>query len=275
MTAVPGSVAIVGAGPGDPELLTRRAYHRIQTADVVLHDSLVSDSIVELVPAEAAVLDVGKRPGGERTSQDEINRLMLEEARRGSAVVRLKGGDPFLFGRGGEEIEYLADHDVRLELVPGVSSVLAGPAVAGIPLTHRDHASSLTVVTGHEDPTKPDSALDWAAIGRTVSAGGTLVILMGVRRLPDNVEALLANGVPTETPAALIEQATLPGEFTVSGTLETIEDRAQSAGIAPPAVTVVGDVVRIGESVAGCLGSAPAAGVLAAYAAGAERGVRQ
>lgn len=269
----PGTVAIVGAGPGDPELLTVKARARIDAADVVLHDSLVGDGVVASVPETARRVNVGKRPGGERTSQAEINRRMVEEARRGRRVVRLKGGDPTVFGRGGEEAEHLAANDVPFEVVPGVSSVLAGPQAAGIPLTHREYASSLTVVTGHEDPTKADSALDWEALARTVAAGGTLVILMGVSRLQDNVRALREYGVPADTPAALVERATLPGEFAVTGDLAGIVETAREAGIEPPAVTVVGDVVSVGERVADVDGAAPAlVGTLAGAALEADGG---
>jgi uroporphyrin-III C-methyltransferase len=249
-----GTVYVVGAGPGDPELLTVKAHRLIEDADVVLHDSLVGDGIVEALPGDATVVNVGKTPGGERTPQETINDRMVRESRRGRTVVRLKGGDPTVFGRGGEEAEHLAAAGVPFEFVPGVTSAIAGPESSGIPLTHREHASALTVVTGHEDPTKDESALDWDALGRTVTAGGTLVVLMGVRRLPDNVDALRAAGVPADTPAAMVERATLDDEFAVTGTLETIVDRARETGVEPPAVTVVGDVVAVGERVRAQLG---------------------
>lgn len=270
----PGSVAIVGSGPGDPELLTIKARKRLDAADVILHDALVSDGVLDSFPASARIEYVGKRPDGERTTQAEINRRMVEEARVGNRVVRLKGGDPTIFGRGGEEAEHLAANDVPFEIVPGISSVLAGPQAAGIPLTHRDYASSLTVVTGHEDPTKEDSSLDWEALSRTVSAGGTLVILMGVRRLLDNVAALREYGVASETPVAMIERATLPGEFAVNDTLDGIVATARDAGIEPPAVTVVGEVVSVGEQLADVEGAAPALlGSLAGTALQADGGL--
>ena len=262
MSIAAGSVAIVGAGPGDPELLTRRAYDLIRCADVIFYDALVGDAVLDELPEAARAVNVGKRPGGGRTPQTEINRRLVRAARSGQRVVRLKGGDPFVFGRGGEEAEQLAAHDVPIELVPGVSSVLAGPAAAGIPLTHREHASSLTVVTGHEDPTKSESALDWEAIARTVEAGGTLVILMGVRRLGDNIAELTSNGLSESIPVAMVERASLPGEYTLTGTLGTVVPLAREAGIEPPAITVVGDVVAVGESIAECLGAAPASRLL-------------
>lgn len=257
-TNPPTVVHIVGAGPGDPELLTVKAHRLIEQADVILHDSLVGEGIVDDLPETATVENVGKKPGGERTPQSAIDRRMIEEARRGSRVVRLKGGDPCVFGRGGEEAEALAAAGVPFEIVPGVTSAIGVPEALGIPLTHREHASSLTVVTGHENPEKDESALDWDGLARNVRAGGTLVVLMGVGRLPDNVAALVDHGVPSDTPAAMIERGTLPDEFAVSGTLETIVDDAADTGISPPAVTIVGDVVAVGDAVKDYLGAAPA-----------------
>ncbi|WP_435177254.1 uroporphyrinogen-III C-methyltransferase [Halorussus sp. AFM4] len=251
-----GTAYLVGAGPGDPELLTVKARRLLDEADVVLHDNLVGDDLVASIPDCTTVENVGKQPGGERTPQAEINDMLVREARAGRDVVRLKGGDPTLFGRGGEEAEYLARHGVPFEFVPGVTSAIAGPSAGGIPATHRDHASALAVVTGHEDPTKPDSAIDWDALADIVSAGGTLVILMGVGRLPDNVAALDERGVDAETPVAMVERATLPSERTVTGTLDTIVERARAVDVEPPAVTVVGDVVNVRETVANCLGGA-------------------
>lgn len=241
-----GTVYLAGAGPGDPDLLTRKASRLLETADVVLYDSLVSDGVLDLVPADTRTRDVGKRPGpdGERTSQARINALLVKHARAGETVLRLKGGDPTVFGRGGEEAGHLAAAGVPYEFVPGVSSVLGAPEAAGIPLTHRGCASSLTVVTGREDPTKADSSLDWEGITRNVVAGGTLVVLMGVGRLPEIARGLEAYGVPAETPAATVQEATLPGERLVRGTVGTIGESVREAGVDPPATTVVGDVVE-------------------------------
>jgi uroporphyrin-III C-methyltransferase len=244
-----GTVSLVGAGPGDPDLLTVKARRLLDSADVVLYDALVSEAIRDLPPESVDRIDVGKRSGGERTTQAEINRLLIRRASAGDDVVRLKSGDPCVFGRGGEEAEELAAAGVPFEVVPGITSAVAGPGLAGVPPTHRDHASSLTVVTGHEDPTKADSALDWDALARSITAGGTLVILMGVGRLPDNVAALQGGGVDPETPVAMIERASCEDEFTVTGTLDTITDRAREVGIDPPAVTVVGDVVDVRDRV--------------------------
>jgi uroporphyrin-III C-methyltransferase len=259
MSATPtGTVYLVGAGPGDPDLLTVKARRLLDEADVVLHDSLVGDGVVESIPDGVCVENVGKRADGERTPQAEINERLVQEAGAGRDAVRLKGGDPCVFARGGEEAEHLARHGVPFEVVPGITSAIAAPGVAGIPPTHRDHASTLAVVTGHEDPTKADSALDWDALSGLVSAGGTLVILMGVGRLPDNTAALRTAGVDPETPVAMVERATLPDERVVTGTLDTIVDRADESGIEPPAVTVVGDVVGVRETVAHCLGGSDA-----------------
>jgi uroporphyrin-III C-methyltransferase len=253
-----GTVYLVGAGPGDPELMTVKARRLLDSADVVLHDSLVGDGVVDTIPDDVRVENVGKRANGDRTPQAEINDRLIREAKAGREVVRLKGGDPTIFARGGEEAEHLARHNVPFEVVPGITSAVAAPGVAGIPATHRDHASALAVVTGHEDPTKADSALDWGALSDLVSAGGTLVILMGVGRLPDNAAALRAAGVDPTTPVAMVERATLPDERVVTGTLDTIVDVADAAAIEPPAVTVVGDVVGVRETVARCLGGSDA-----------------
>lgn len=247
----PETVYLIGAGPGDPELLTVKARRHLDSADIVMHDSLVGDGIVDTLPESADIVDVGKRPddGGRRWTQEEINSRMVREARAGNAVARLKGGDATVFGRGGEEAEYLAEEGIPFEFVPGVTSAIAGPALAGIPVTHREHASSLTVVTGHEDPTKEESALDWDALAKTVVAGGTLVILMGVGRLPDNVAALRAGGVPGDTPVAFIERATWPEGDVNLATLDAAVDVRDEAGIEPPAIVVVGDVVGIRERI--------------------------
>ena len=252
-----GSVHLVGAGPGDPELLTVKAHRLLEDADVVLYDSLTTAEVLDVTDA-GTVVNVGKKSDGDGpTTQEEINRLMVRHAKAGKDVVRLKGGDPTVFGRGGEEAEHLAAASVPFEIVPGVSSVLS-PGSVGIPLTHREHASSLTIITGHEDPTKDESALDWDALARTVEAGGTLAILMGVRRLPDNVAALRERGLPAETPVAMVERATRPEEFTLTATLGSIVERSREVGIEPPALTIVGDVVSVRDQIAPLLGGSAA-----------------
>ena len=233
-----GVVHLVGSGPGDPELLTLKARRLIDEADVVLHDKLPGPEIIETIP-DGKREDVGKRAGGERTSQAYTNERLVELAREGKQVVRLKGGDPFVFGRGGEEAAYLAEHGVDFRVVPGVTSALAGPALAGIPATHREHASSVSVVTGHEDPTKDESAVDWDALAATQ---GTIVVLMGVGKLPEYTQALRGAGMDGEVPVALVERASPPDERVVAGTVETITRVADRENVEPPAVTVIGDV---------------------------------
>ncbi len=238
-----GTVYLVGSGPGDPELLTVKAARLLEDADIVLHDKLPGPAILSEIPEDKRE-DVGKRAGGERTPQSAINERMVELAREGNDVVRLKGGDPFVFGRGGEEMVYLADHDVPFEVVPGISSAVAAPAAADIPVTHRDHASSVSFVTGHEDPTKEESAVDWQALADT---GGTIVVLMGVGKLPDYTQALREAGMDPETPVALVEKGTRPGQKVATGTLDTIVAARDEVGIEPPAVTVIGGVAGVRE----------------------------
>ncbi|MFB6135571.1 MAG: uroporphyrinogen-III C-methyltransferase [Halobacteriaceae archaeon] len=239
------TVYLVGSGPGDPDLLTVKAARLLDEADVVLHDKLPGPDVLGRVPEEKRE-DVGKRAGGERTPQSEINERLVELAREGKEVVRLKGGDPFVFGRGGEEAEYLADRGVDFEVVPGVTSAVAAPEVAGVPVTHREHASSVSFVTGHEDPTKEESAVDWAALAAT---GGTIVVLMGVGRLPDYTAALREAGMDPETPVALVERGTRPGQRVATGTLASAVDVRDLAGIEPPAVTVIGEVAATRDRV--------------------------
>ena len=251
-----GTVYLVGSGPGDPDLMTVKAARLVESADVVLHDKLPGPEILEAIPAEKRE-DVGKRAGGEWTPQEYTNRRLVELAAAGNSVVRLKGGDPFVFGRGGEEAEHLADAGIPFEVVPGVTSAIAGPAVAGIPVTHRDHASSVSFVTGHEDPTKEESAIDWDALAAT---GGTIVVLMGVGKLPAYTAELREAGLDDDTPVALVERATWPGMTVATGTLDTIVEVRDEAGIEPPAITVIGEVAATRDRVVAFLenaGSAP------------------
>ncbi|WP_336023970.1 uroporphyrinogen-III C-methyltransferase [Halobellus salinisoli] len=237
-TGPPGTVYLVGSGPGDPELLTVKARRLLDEADVVLHDKLPGPEILDSIPEDKRE-DVGKRAGGEWTPQEYTNRRLVELAREGKDVVRLKGGDPFVFGRGGEEMEHLASEGIPFEVVPGITSAIAGPGTTGIPVTHRDHTSSVSFVTGHEDPTKEESAVDWEALAAT---GGTLVVLMGVGKLPKYTQALREAGMDPETPVALIERATWPEMRVASGTLDDIVDVRDREGIEPPAITVIGEV---------------------------------
>jgi uroporphyrinogen III methyltransferase / synthase len=242
-----GTVYLVGAGPGDPGLATKRALDLIARADVIVHDRLVSPELLRHAPPEAELVHVGKQPGNPSVGQEEINDLLIREALQGKQVVRLKGGDPFVFGRGGEEAEALARAGVRFEVVPGVTAGVAAPAYAGIPVTHRDEASAVAFVTGHEDPGKDESAIDWSALA---AFPGTLVFYMGVRNLSMLAERLIEHGRPPEEPAAVVERGSLPGQRTVSASLGKIAERAGSDGIRPPAVTVVGSVASLRERLA-------------------------
>lgn len=251
-TAAVGKVYLVGAGPGDPELLTRKAHRLLAEGDVILHDKLSGPDILADIPPERRE-DVGTRGHGDTTPQSYVNERLVELARQGKTVVRLKGGDPTVFGRGGEEMAYLAEHDVPFEVVPGITSAIAGPEIAGIPVTHRDHASSVSFVTGHEQPEKDSSAVDWEALAET---GGTIVVLMGVNRLPDYTAALRDAGMDPDTPVAMVERATWPGQQVATGTLETIEAEAEAVGIEPPAVTIIGGVAGYRDEVDSALSTA-------------------
>jgi len=252
-TVAPGKVYLVGSGPGDPDLLTVKARRLLDEADVVLHDKLPGPDVIDMIPDERRE-DVGKRARGERTSQQYTNERMAELAGEGKTVVRLKGGDPFVFGRGGEEMVYLARNGVPFEVVPGVTSAIAGPGVAGIPVTHRNHASSVSFVTGHEDPTKEESAVDWAALAAT---GGTIVVLMGVGKLPDYTAALRDAGMDPGTPVALVERGTWPDQRVAMGTLDTIVDARDEMAVEPPAITVIGDVAAERQRVLSLLENGP------------------
>ena len=238
MTHGIGLVYLVGAGPGDPELITVKGLACLRRADVVLYDRLVAAELLAEAHPGAELIDVGKAPARQRRSQDEINALLIEKARAGLTVVRLKGGDPFVFGRGGEECQALAAAGLPYEVVPGVSSAVAVPAYAGIPVTHRDHASSFTVVTGHNAGGDASEA-DWSGLPAT----GTLVCLMGVGHLPEVARRLTALGRPATTPAAVIGWGTTGRQVVVTGTLADIAQRA--ADVEPPATIVIGEVVGL------------------------------
>jgi len=238
-----GVVYLVGAGPGDVGLLTLKARDLLATSDVVIHDNLVNPEALRFAPPHAERIDVGKVGGGRRTPQAEINRLLIVRARRGERVVRLKGGDPFLFGRGGEEAEALRRAGVPFEIVPGVTSALAVPAYAGIPLTHRGLSSSVAIVAGAR--AEGESSLD--AEQHALLRADTLVVLMGTARLRRIAEALVAAGRPAETPVAVIRWGTYEGQQTVGGTLQDIADRVEKARLRSPTVIVVGEVVRLRE----------------------------
>lgn len=241
-----GIVYLVGAGPGDPGLLTRRGAEVLAMADAVVYDRLADHSILSLAPIDAEMIYVGKQARVHTVSQEEINRILRDKALEGKSVVRLKGGDPFVFGRGGEEASFLRKHGVRFVVVPGVTSAVAAPACAGIPVTDRRYASSFTVVTGHEmSLTEP--RLDWADIAK---GAGTLVVLMGLTNLAAVARRLIREGRPAYTPAAVIERGTTTGQRVVAADLDQIAKRALSASLRSPAVLVVGEVVRLRETLA-------------------------
>jgi uroporphyrinogen III methyltransferase / synthase len=237
-----GIVYLVGAGPGDPGLMTRRSLELVAGADVVLYDRLIPPGALERARPEAELVYVGKEPGQPALPQEEINALLVEHGAAGRRVVRLKGGDPFVFGRGGEEAEALAAAGVAFEVVPGVTAGVAAPAYAGIPVTHREGASAVAFVTGHEDPAKDGSALDWDALARFP---GTLVFYMGIKNLPLIAERLMAAGRPADQPAAVVARGTQPAQHTVAGTLSDIAERVAEASVRPPAITVVGPVAEM------------------------------
>jgi uroporphyrinogen III methyltransferase/synthase len=232
------TVYLVGAGPGDPGLITVRGAELLRSADVVVYDRLVSSALVDLVPAGAERVYVGKAPGAAELDQAAINALLVDRGHTAATVVRLKGGDPFVFGRGGEEAEALAAANISFEVVPGVTSALAAPAYAGVPVTHRGHSTHFTVVTGHEDPAKDGADVDWEALAR---AGGTLVILMGAGRIAEIAAGLQAGGLPPSTPAAAVRNGTRPDQRTTRATLGTIA----AAEVEAPSAIVVGAVAEL------------------------------
>ncbi len=240
-----GKVYLVGAGPGDPGLLTIRGRALLEQCDAVVYDRLVNPRLLRLAPAAAERIYVGKQPGQVALPQDGINALLVERAQLGQRVVRLKAGDPFVFGRGGEEALACVAAGVPWEVVPGVTSAIAAPAYAGIPVTHRNVATSFAVITGHENPDKPERQVDWAAVA---GAADTLVFLMGVGNLPEIAEQLVAHGRPPKTPVAVIQWGTWPRHRSVRGPLEQIAAVVAQAGLKPPAVTVVGEVVELATS---------------------------
>ncbi len=258
-----GKVYLVGAGPGDPGLITAKGLKLLRQAEVIVYDQLASPDLLKEARPDARLVYVGKKAGDHARPQEDINRLLVDEAESGRLVVRLKGGDPFVFGRGGEEAEALAAAGVPFEVVPGVSAAVAVPAYAGIPVTHRGLASLVTFVTGHEDPAKTESHIPWDILAKT---RGTLVFLMGVKNLEgmehelwrvgcgagaeENCRRLMAGGRSPATPAALIQSGTLPNQRTVTGILADIADKAREADLRPPAVLVVGEVVRLREHLA-------------------------
>jgi len=246
-----GIVHLVGAGPGDPGLITVRASELIDTCDVIVYDALANAELVQrAVDRGAEPVDMGKRGGAtESATQSDINETLIRHARAGKKVLRLKGGDPFVFGRGSEEAQALAAAGVDFEIVPGVTAGIAAPAYAGIPVTHRGVATSVTFVTGHEDPTKPETQVDWASLAR-VSATGTIVLYMGVRTLAAIVRELVRGGLSPDTPAAAVQWGTHPRQRTVVATLATLTERVKAEGLTAPVITVIGSTVGLREEIA-------------------------
>ena len=241
------TVYLIGAGPGDAGLLTLRGKELLETCDVVVYDYLANEELLTFAQPDAELIYVGKMGGDHTLPQQEINALLTAKAREGKRVARLKGGDPYMFGRGAEEAEDLLDAGIPFEVVPGVTSAIAGPAYAGIPLTHRNHASSVCFATGHEDPSKPESAHDWKALATGTS---TLVFFMGMKNLPEIVANLTGNGMDSATPAALIRWGTTPEHRSVAGTLANLPRLAQEGNFTAPSLIVIGSVVRLRDSLA-------------------------
>lgn len=239
-----GKVYLVGAGPGDPGLFTLKGKAILERAEVVIYDYLANPELLKFCPESAELIYVGKKGGAHTLPQEEINKLLVKKAKEGKCVVRLKGGDPFLFGRGGEELEELVREGVSFEVVPGITSGIAVPAYAGIPVTHRDYTSTLALITGHEAEDKEETKIDFKALARL----GTLVFFMGVKNLPSIVNNLLREGKSPDTPCAVIQWGTTPRQKTAEGTLSTIMDRVKEKGITAPAIIVVGEVVKLRES---------------------------
>jgi uroporphyrinogen III methyltransferase/synthase len=241
------TVYLVGAGPGDPRLITVRGHDLLRRADVIVYDRLAGDALLDLARPDCLLIDAGKGPGDVTLTQDETTRLLVEHGRRGALVVRLKGGDPFVFGRGGEEAQALREAGVAYEIVPGITSAISVPAYAGVPVTHRDLAAQVTIVTAHERPGKPRADVDWAALA---GLPGTLAVLMGVARLGPVAAALIAGGKAPETPVCVTQSGTTSAQRSVVGTLATIAADVEAAGIRSPAVTVIGPVAALHDEIA-------------------------
>lgn len=242
-----GKVCLVGAGPGDPALITVRGVACLRRAEVVVYDYLANEALLAHAPPDAELIYAGKIGGRHNQDQEEINRLLIAKAQEGKQVVRLKGGDPFVFGRGGEECQALREAGIPFEVVPGVTAAVGAAATAGIPLTHRSYTPSVAFVTGHEDEQKHESSIDWQ---RLSVGSGTIVFYMGITHLRRNMALLVAHGRPPQTPVALVRWGTTPRQQVLTGTLADIADRAEAAGFKPPALTIVGEVVRLRDQLA-------------------------
>ena len=241
-----GKVFIVGAGPGDPKLITLKAVESIKSADVVLYDRLVSKKIVAMIPKRAEKMYVGRDVGDDYKHQDTTNDMMVKFAKKNKNVVRLKGGDPFIFGRGGEEAEFLRKHKVKYEIIPGITSGIGSAEYSGIPLTHRKFASSVVFVTGHEDAKKSEGVVDWKRLAKAVD---TIVIMMGLSRLDIISKKLISGGLSKNTPVAVIQNGTTDEHRMIKGTLSNISKKISEAKIKPPSIIVVGKVVNLSDKI--------------------------
>ncbi|MFI5415954.1 MAG: uroporphyrinogen-III C-methyltransferase [Nitrososphaerales archaeon] len=241
-----GKVFIVGAGPGDPKLITLKAVEAIKSSDVVLYDRLVSKKIVAMIPKKSEKMYVGRDVGDDYKHQDATNDLMVQLAKKNKNVVRLKGGDPFIFGRGGEEAEFLRKHKVKYEIIPGITSGIGSAEYSGIPLTHRDYASSVVFVTGHEDAKKKEGAVDWKKLAKAVD---TIVIMMGLSRLEIISKKLISGGLDKNTPVAVIQNGTTDEHRMIKGTLSNISKKVHEAKIKPPTIIIVGKVVNLSDKI--------------------------
>lgn len=237
-----GIVYLVGAGPGDPKLITMRAVELIKSADVVLYDRLVSKKIISMIPKKADKVYVGREVGDDYKHQDATNQMMIKYAKSHKHIVRLKGGDPFIFGRGGEEAEYLRKHKIRFEIIPGITSGIGSAVYCGIPLTHRKYSSSVVFVTGHEDPQKSKEQVKWKALAKSAD---TIVIMMGLSRIGVISKNLIAGGLGKNTPVAVIQNGTSKNQRMIIGTLANIADKIKQNKIAPPSIIIIGDVVKL------------------------------
>ena len=241
-----GKVFIVGAGPGDPKLITIKAVDAIKSSDVVLYDRLVSKRIVAMIPKTSEKLYVGRDVGDDYKHQDTTNDMMVKFAKKNKNVVRLKGGDPFIFGRGGEEAEFLRKHKVKYEIIPGITSGIGSAEYSGIPLTHRDYASSVAFVTGHEDAKKTEGVVNWKKLGKSVD---TIVIMMGLSRIEIISKKLINGGLNKNTPVAVIQNGTTDEHRMIKGTLSNISKKINDSKIKPPAIIVVGKVVNLSDKI--------------------------
>jgi uroporphyrin-III C-methyltransferase len=241
-----GKVYICGAGPGNPDLITKRCWDLLKNCDIILYDRLVGREILELIPENTPKVYVGRSSGDPTTNQVKTNQVMLQYALEGKKVLRLKGGDPFIFGRGGEEAEFLNENAVDFEIIPGISSAIGSAVYSGIPLTHRQYSSSVAIVTGHEDPTKKERSIQWDKLATAVD---TIVILMGVENLESIIKNLINHGLSTDTKIAVIQNGTLKQQKVIIGNFNNIRKKMNDASLKPPAVIIIGDVVSLSDKI--------------------------